>query len=76
MTNLRSREEHLEWAKQRAFRYVDEGELLEALTSIGSDLQKHPDTRNHRGYDLGLGLWLIGDLHTQREMRHFIEGFQ
>jgi len=71
-----TREEHLEWSKKRALEYVEMGDLLQALTSIGSDLTKHPETKNHPGFDLGLELYMIGGLHTAPEMRHFIEGFR
>lgn len=39
-----TREEHLNWCKKRAMEYVDHGELLEAVTSMMSDLTKHPET--------------------------------
>ena len=74
--NMITRQEHLELAKSRALKYVEMGDLLQALTSIGSDLNQHPDTKFHRGYDIGMSLYLIGRLHTASEMRHFIEGFR
>jgi hypothetical protein len=71
-----TREEHLKCAKKRALEYVEMGDLLQALTSIGSDLTKHPETQNHPGYDIGMGLYMVGSLRTPHEMRHFIEGFR
>ena len=41
-----TRDEHLAWCKRRALEYVDRGELDDAVASMGSDLSKHPDTRN------------------------------
>lgn len=41
----RTRVEHLEWAKQRALEYVIEGELALALSSFGSDMNKHDDLK-------------------------------
>jgi hypothetical protein len=38
-----TRDEHLTWCKQRALEYVDRGDLLGAVTSMGSDLVKHED---------------------------------
>ncbi len=73
---MRTYEEHLNFAKQRALRYVELGDLLQALTSIGSDLRKHPETQNHPGYDIGMNLYMIGSLHSAPEMRRFIEGFR
>jgi hypothetical protein len=34
--------EHIEWAKQRAFEYVEAGQLVLAVASLISDLGKHP----------------------------------
>ena len=73
--SYKMREEHLEWAKQRALEYVECGKLLDALTSMGSDLDKHPETHGHIGIDLGLQLWMAGHLRNAAEMRRFIEGF-
>lgn len=38
-----TREEHLEWAKNRALEYVDLYDLPNALASMLSDLSKHPE---------------------------------
>ena len=70
-----TRAEHLAWCKQRALEYVDAGDLQSALASMGSDLNKHPDTANHSGTQLGLMLMVGGHLSTKDEMRRFIEGF-
>jgi len=70
-----TREEHLDWAKKRALEYVDRGDLIQAFTSMGSDLTKHAELKNHPGIDLGMGLLMIKSLSTRDEMRRFIEGF-
>lgn len=72
---MTTRSEHLAWCKQRAQEYVDRGQLIEGLTSMGSDLDKHPETAGHKGTAIGLGLLMIGALSTREEMRHFIDGF-
>ena len=41
---MRSRDEHLAWARKRALEYVDTGQLHLALVSLSSDLTKHEDT--------------------------------
>ena len=41
---MRTRQEHLQFCKQRAMEYVNSGDLLEAVTSMMSDLTKHPET--------------------------------
>lgn len=71
---MRTREEHLAWAKQRALEYVDAGDLSYAVASMGSDLDKHPE--------LGCNpyLLLIGGLHASERdrasVRRWIEGFR
>lgn len=55
-TNMRTRAEHLVFCKQRALEYVASGNLLEAVTSMMSDLTKHPETANTGGALDALGL--------------------
>lgn len=40
--------EHIAWAKGRALEYVDAGDLTNAISSLISDLQKHPATLHHK----------------------------
>lgn len=68
--------EHLAWAKGRALEYVDQGNVPDALASIGSDLRKHPDTADHGGLELMGMLMLSGHLQTPAEVRDFIEGLR
>lgn len=70
-----TRAEHLQWCKDRALDYVERGELTQALASMTSDLQKHPETAGHAGSQLGLGLMMTGDLSTGQQMREYINGF-
>jgi len=70
-----TRTEHVSWCKTRALEYVDSGDLSQAYASIVSDLTKHPETENHAGIKLGMGLIMTGNLSTEPEMRKFIEGF-
>jgi uncharacterized membrane-anchored protein len=71
---MRTRDEHLAWAKERAREYLDAGDLLNAVTSMGSDLDKHPE--------LGCNAYLLmaGALDAQngdsRKVRDWIEGFR
>lgn len=70
-----TRAEHLEWCKSRALEYVDAGELTDALTSMLSDLTKHPDTEASAAPTL----MMLGMMHVQQgdteAMRRFIKGF-
>jgi hypothetical protein len=70
-----TRDQHLEWAKKRALKYVDDGDFMEAITSMGSDLTKHEELRNHPGIQIGIGLLAVGALSSDRDARRFIEGF-
>ena len=69
-----TRSEHVEWCKKRALEYVDHGDLNDAVTSMLSDLRKHPETENHAGIILGVTLMMSGKLN-EHETRRFIEGF-
>ena len=70
-----TRDEHMEWCKKRALEYIDNGDIRNAWASMSSDLQKHPETKNHAAIGLGTMMLLAGDLGTIDKMRRFIEGF-
>lgn len=70
-----TRTEHLEWAKKRAIEYADAGDTANALASMTSDLDKHPETQGHLGIQLGMMLMMDGHLSTPEQVRKFIEGF-
>lgn len=75
-----TRQEHLNWAKQRAFEYLQPGKFFsidDAMASIVSDLGKHDETRHHVTMTCPLMFQLraSGHLSTADEMRKFIEGF-
>lgn len=72
---MKTREEHLAWCKQRALEYVESGDLQNAYASMASDLNKHPETQNHRAVPLGMLLLIAGHISTKDEMKRFIEGF-
>lgn len=69
-----TRQEHLDWCKQRALAYLP-GDLENAFASMLSDLGKHPETKDHFGIRLGMDLMLTGNLGSEDQMRRFIEGF-
>ena len=72
---MQTRSEHLEWCKQRAREYCDRGDAMNALTSMFSDLEKHPETAGHKRSGIGLMLLMIGGLREPSEARRFIDGF-
>jgi hypothetical protein len=71
-----TRDEHLAWCKQRALEYADMGDVSQAMASLGSDLNKHPETKGHAGMELMMVLAVSGHLNSPGELRKFIEGFQ
>ena len=69
-----TRQEHLQWCKDRALEYLDKGDLVNAIASILSDLSKHDETRGI-GEKLGqLGMLYVMN-HDNAGARRFIEGF-
>ena len=72
---METREQHLEWCKTRANELVDAGDILQAYTSMASDLGKHPETEGHIGIELGMLEMMSGRLSTPDQMKHFINGF-
>ena len=69
------RAEHLQWAKDRALEYADMGDVANAMASLGSDLNKHPDTKGHGGMMLMMMMATSGQFDRPGELRKFIEGF-
>ncbi len=44
-----TRSEHLQWCKDRALEYVNNGDLTTAYASMASNLNKHKETEMHGG---------------------------
>ena len=72
---MQPRAQYIEWCKKRALAYVDQGQLQQALSSMLSDLKRHPKTVNHPGIAFAVGRMELGDLTTSQQVREFIEGF-
>lgn len=73
-TERDTRADHLAWCKSRAQRYVEQGDLINAFTSLVSALRKHPETEDHAALELGMMLMMNGHLATAQKMREFIDG--
>lgn len=70
------RDEHLEWAKQRALQYLDANDPAQGFTSMMSDLGKHPELENHPGKLIGVGFMMLpGWITNPTEVRRWIVGF-
>jgi len=74
-TEITSRADHLKWCKDRALEYVDKGDTKQAFASMASDMNKHPETRDHDAFALGITLLMAGHLNYVDKMREFINGF-
>jgi hypothetical protein len=70
-----TREEHIAECKRRAIEYLDEGDVLNGITSMLSDLNKHQETR-----EIGEKMTMLGMLYlTNNDLpgaRRFVEGFR
>lgn len=66
------RDEHLAWAKERALAYLP-GDPVNAMTSMMSDLTKHPDLANHIGLQIAPKFY--GGHTNPIEVRKWIVGF-
>jgi hypothetical protein len=75
MRPTRNRDEHLAWAKERALKYLDDGNLRDAYTSMASDLTKHPDFLEIEKLMSPVGLLHLMN-YDARELRRWIEGFR
>lgn len=71
-----TRDEHLKWCKNRALEYLQQGNLTNAVASMGSDLGKHADTQSlvANPYLLLLGMQHVLN-HDIEGVRRWIEGF-
>lgn len=74
---MSTREEHLEWCKNRALQYVDAGQLTEAFASFASDVKEHEETSGITTSLalLGMPLMMNGHLDTRDKMRSHIQGY-
>jgi hypothetical protein len=69
-----TRAEHLAWCKQRALEYLDAGDLVNAMASMGSDMSKHPGTRGYPAVLDALAIRYVID-NDAAALRRWIEGF-
>ena len=70
-----TRQEHLDWCKKRANEYLARGDVQNGVTSMLSDLTKHPETEvSGKGVLAMLGMQTImsGDLAAAKR---FVDGF-
>ena len=70
-----TRAEHLQWCKDRALEYTQRGDIKNSITSMMSDLTKHPETKKHSGIQLGMMMLMAGQIKTAYDAEKFIKGF-
>ena len=70
-----TREEHLQWCKDRAMQYVNDGDLVNAVTSMMSDINKHEETADKGLSMLGIMAAMEATKGNLREVIRYIEGF-
>lgn len=71
------RDEHLQWAKDRALEYAKRGDTTNTIASMISDLGKHPhlEPSARTGAELGMMLAMTGHLETVQQLTEWVEGF-
>ncbi len=69
------RQQHLEWCKKRAHEYLARGDMQNAVTSMASDMQKHPETALKPGSPLFMLGAMAAASGDPREVSRFIDGF-
>lgn len=67
-----TRGEHLEWAKKRALQYLP-GDPVNGMTSMMSDLSKHPELAGHVG--MRIAPMFYGAQDDPEAVRRWIVGF-
>lgn len=70
-----TRDEHMAWAKGRALEYLNTGDVQNAITSMLSDLGKHPETEG-AGRAMAPVAMMTMMNQDPHEARRFIEGFR
>ncbi len=72
---MRTREEHLEWCKQRAREDLDRGGVADAIATMCTCLVQHPDFEGivEKMTPIGLFYAMNNDLDGARR---FVEGFR
>jgi len=68
------RKTHLEWCKKRAHEYLARGDIPNAVTSMLSDMNKHPETALNNPTLAMLGMLAVQS-GSETEARRFIDGF-
>jgi Tfp pilus assembly protein PilF len=71
---MMTREEHLKRCKELALEYLEDGDVRNAVTSMLSDMSKHPETRNFAPVLMQLGMMYAAQMDVTGAER-WINGF-
>jgi hypothetical protein len=76
-TIQQQRQQQLDWCKTRALAYLQEGDIRQALQSLGSDLRKDDSTSAAMDFfaQTYIPLLQAGQLSTVEQVRKYIMGF-
>jgi len=66
---------HLRWCKDRALEYVELGDWNHAISSMISDLRKHPETYIDRRTEGELLALLLHQQTEKKKLINWINGF-
>lgn len=70
-----TRAEHLKWCKDRANEYLNKGDVQNAVASMMSDLNKHPETAASTSSILSMMGIQAAASGNVNEARRYINGF-
>lgn len=70
---MKTRQEHLQWCKDRANEYIKSGDGIEAMTSMLSDMRKHEGTEG--SVHIGFSLMMMTKGDDLGAVKRFVDGF-
>jgi hypothetical protein len=71
-----TRDEHIEWCKARARKYLDAGDVVNAIASMMADVTQHPETTEVLNPTLTLFGMMAAQNNDVGAARRFVEGFR
>ena len=71
---MTTRDEHLQWCKDRALEFWRAGALMTAVVSMGSNLSKHEETKPSPFLIMAGGRCAIND--DREGVKRWIDGFR
>ena len=69
----KTRAEHMQWCKDRANEYIKAGDGQQAMSSMISDLRKHPETAD--SMPMAIALMNMTNAKDLSAVRKYVDGF-